>query len=294
MSAKVVLITGCSSGIGQALALEFHQQGYQVYATARQRTDLAELAQQGLTTLQLDVTCPSDITAVIHTITTETEGVDILVNNAGYAVMGPLLDIPNSEFIAQFQTNVLAPIHLVQQVVPSMRAVGGGIIINLGSVSGIMSTPFAGTYCASKAALHALSDALRMELAPFNIQVVMIHAGAIQSHFGTTALQGVNRLLPANSFYQTLFPQIRERAQASQYQATPAVDLARKLVGRIQQNDRLPPTIAIGKKSCTLPFLKRWLPTPILDRILMRKFGLGAWQPSPSEQSTLDDASASR
>lgn len=281
-SPKVVLITGCSSGIGKALALEFHQQGFRVYATARNLEDMKELAQQGMMTLQLDVTSASEIDTVINTLSTETKSIDILVNNAGYAVMGPLLDIPNAEFVAQFQTNVFAPIHLIQQVVPSME--DGGIIINLGSVSGIMSTPFAGPYCASKAALHALSDVLRMELAPFHIQVVTVHAGAIQSQFGQTASQRVERLFPLNSLYQKLAPQVRARAQASQHQATPAAVLAQKLVHRLQSCDRLPPEIAIGNKSRTLPLLKRWLPTRILDRILMRKFGLGDWQPPPPQE----------
>ncbi|WP_299412912.1 SDR family oxidoreductase [Acaryochloris sp. IP29b_bin.148] len=274
---QVVLITGCSSGIGQALALEFHQQGYRVYATARHPERMQGLAQKGISTLQLDVTRPADIHTVINILTAETQGIDILVNNAGYAVMGPLLDIPNAEFVAQFQTNVFAPIHLIQQVVPLMG--DGGLILNLGSVSGIMSTPFAGPYCASKAALHALSDALRMELAPFNIQVVTVRAGAIQSQFGQTASHNVERLLPSNSRYQSLTPQIQARAQASQNQATPAAVLAQKLVHRIQHSHRLPPEIAIGNKSLTLPLLKRWLPTRLLDRILMRKFGLRDGQP---------------
>lgn len=279
---QTVLITGCSSGIGRALALEFHQQGYRVYATARNLADLAALAQQGIAPLQLDVTCPLEIAAVIDTLTAETQGIDILVNNAGYGVMGPLLDMPNAEFVNQFQTNVFAPIHLIQQVVPLMDK--GGLILNLGSVSGVMSTPFAGPYCASKAALHALSDALRMELAPFKIQVVTVRAGAIQSQFGQAASQKAERLLPSNSRYQTLAPQIQARAQASQNQATPASVLAQQLVHRIQHSDRLPPEIAIGNKSRTLPLLKRWLPTRLLDRILMRKFGLGEWQPGAPQE----------
>nr|WP_299485206.1 SDR family NAD(P)-dependent oxidoreductase [Acaryochloris sp. IP29b_bin.137] len=219
---------------------------------------------------------------VVGTLAAETQSIDILVNNAGYAVMGPLLDIPNAEFVAQFQTNVFAPIDLVQQVIPFMG--NGGLILNVGSVSGIMSTPFAGPYCASKAALHALSDALRMELAPFNIQVVMVRAGAIQSQFGQTASRNVERLLPSNSRYHSLTPQIQARAQASQIQATPAAVLAQALVRRIQRSKQLPAEIAIGNKSRTLPLLKRWLPTRILDRILMGKFGLADWHPSQNQK----------
>lgn len=281
-AAKVVLITGCSSGIGNALALEFHHQGYRVYATARNLVDIEGLAQQGMATLKLDVTCPTEMASVIDTLVVETQGIDILVNNAGYAVMGPLLDIPHAEFVNQFQTNVFAPIQLIQQVVPLMGK--GGLILNLGSVSGIMSTPFAGPYCASKAALHALSDVLRMELAPFNIQVVTVRAGAIQSQFGQRASQRAERLLPSNSRYQHLAPQIQARAQASQNQATPAAVLAQKLVYWIQYSERLPAEIVIGNKSRTLPWLKRWLPPWLLDNILMRKFGLADWSPcSPQD-----------
>lgn len=270
---RVVLITGCSSGIGRTLAQTFHQRGDCVWATARDRAAIADLQAQGIHTTQLDVTQAQSRAAAIAHILETSGSIDLLINNAGYGLMGPLLDIPADELRLQFETNVFAINTMIQTVAPGMIQRGHGMIVNIGSVSGIFVTPFSGAYCASKAAVHALSDAWRMELAPFGIQVVTVQPGAIASAFGKTASQVVNRFLPLTSHYHRLESSIQNRAQASQVDATSAEDFAAQLEEQLSRKQPAS-SIRIGKKSFQLPFLRRYLPRPLLDQLLMRKFNL--------------------
>ncbi len=270
---RVVLITGCSSGIGRALAQAFHHRGDQVWATARNLSAMADLKAQGIHTIRLDVTDDESRNAAIAHILQQSGSIDLLINNAGYGLMGPLLDIPIDELRQQFETNVFAINALIQAVAPSMIERGSGTIANIGSVSGIFVTPFAGAYCASKAAVHALSDAWRLELAPFGLRVVTVQPGAITSQFGNTASQVVHRFLTSTSRYHSLESSIQNRANASQVDATSTEDFAAQLVNLLSRNQP-PSQIRIGKKSLQLTLLRRWLPTPLLDRLLMGKFNL--------------------
>lgn len=280
IDATVVLITGCSSGIGRALALEFHRQNYCVYATARDLDAIATLQQPGLNTAQLDVTNKTQINAVIQSIIEQVGRIDLMINNAGYAAVGPLIEMPQSEVQAQFTTNVFAPLELIQQVAPIMIRQGSGTIVNIGSVSGILVTPFAGAYCASKASLHALSEALRLELSPFNIQVVLVQTGAIESNIGHAATERLAQTLAGNSHYQAIMQKIRERAVASQKNATATEDYARQLIAKLSRKN-VPSWIVLGHHSHWFAFLRRWLPQQLRDQILSTKFGLSQLR-SPS------------
>jgi NAD(P)-dependent dehydrogenase (short-subunit alcohol dehydrogenase family) len=268
---RQLLITGCSSGIGRALALAFHQQGHRVWATARNPETLADLKAQGIRTAQLDVTDAASRDAAVQQILAESGTIDILINNAGYGLMGPLLELTPEELRAQFETNQIAPMALVQAVAPSMIAQGSGLIVNIGSVSGLFTTPFAGAYCASKAALHSLSDALRLELAPFGIQVMVIQPGAIQSSIGHNAEALLAQTLKADSRYGALEQVIRDRANASQQGSTPTEVFAQAVVKACQHPK---PIVRIGNKSFLLPFLQRWLPGWMRDRLLTKRFQL--------------------
>ncbi len=271
-----ILITGCSSGIGRALALAFHhQQGHTVWATARKPETLAELKAQGIRTTQLDVTNATSRDTAIERILAESGRIDILVNNAGYGQMGPLLDLEAETIRAQLETNTIAPIALTQAVAPAMIAQGSGLIVNIGSVSGIFTTPFAGAYCASKAAIHSLSDALRLELAPFGINVMVIQPGAIQSNIGNNAEAMLEQTLKADSRYGALESVIRARANASQQGATSTEAFAQAVV-KACENPK--PVVRIGNKSFLLPFLQRWLPVWVRDRLLTKRFQLNQLQ----------------
>ena len=270
---KVVLITGCSSGIGAALAQAFHHQGCRVVATARRLESLEHLQQQGMAVHALDVTDNSQISQVIDTVIASEGTIDILINNAGYGLMGPLIEMSLEEMHAQFTTNAFAPMAIAQTVALHMKTQGKGLIVNIGSISGLVPTPFAGAYCASKSALHALTETLRMELAPFGLQVVLVQPGAVQSNFGATATVKVQQLLKSNSWYGDRAKAIVNRANASQVDASSVEAIAQSLVQKLLRPSP-PPIIRLGKKSLWLPLIKQLLPTALLDRILRRKFGL--------------------
>lgn len=273
MFAKSVLITGCSSGIGRALSLELNKRGLRVIATARRLDSLQDLKAKGVHCEQLDVTDADQIQRLAE-ITKETYGgLDILINNAGYGLIAPMIEVSVRDLEQQFRTNTFAPLEIVRAFAPQIKTKGKGLIVNIGSVSGVLTTPFSGAYCASKAALHAVSDALRMELAPFGIRVVTVQPGGIQSAFGQKAGQLVKQVLKQNSWYQPIRSFIEQRANASQEKAMPADLFARKLCDKILSLNP-PAVIRLGEKSRLMPFLKWALPMSALDNVLSKKFGL--------------------
>jgi len=179
--ADVVLITGCSTGIGKATALRLAKTGRTVYATARKPSTLADLEAAGCKTLPLDVTDPVTMENAIARIESQHGAVDVLINNAGYGLYGPVEQLPMAELRRQFETNVFGLVELTQLVLPAMREKGRGRIINVSSMGGRMTLPGGGAYHASKYAVESLSDALRMEVRPFGIDIVLIEPGPVKT-----------------------------------------------------------------------------------------------------------------
>lgn len=269
---NIVLITGCSSGIGRALCEEYLAQDFLVYASARNLRSLEDLPKNDkLIKLTLDVNNASSINNAIAHIKQDHDHLNVLINNAGYAAMGPLIDMPVEDLRAQFETNVFAPMELTKACLPLLMK-STAQVVNIGSVSGITPTPFSGAYCATKAALHALSDAQRMELKPFGIDVITVQPGAIESKFGDNSLANVLQRITPESLYAPLKEAIKARATASQDNPTPAPEFAKILVAQLSNNPKA--VIRIGNGSFGLPLLKRWLPESILDKILSKKFNL--------------------
>jgi len=272
MPQPIALITGCSSGIGRALADAFQGAGYQVWATARRDEDVAALGQAGFRGILLDVNDEPAVERLAELLQREAGGLDVLINNAGYGAMGPLLDGGSQAIRRQFETNVFAVVGVTRALFPALRA-RRGLVVNIGSVSGVLVTPFAGAYCASKAAVHALNDALRLELAPFGIEVMEVQPGAIASNFGANASREMAAVVSENSAWWPLRQFIQARAAASQDKPTPANDFARALLAAAQKSPR-PRLVRIGNGSRALPLLSRWLPTGLLDKVLKKRFGL--------------------
>ncbi|UVE16873.1 SDR family oxidoreductase [Pseudomonas sp. LS44] len=272
MSQPIALITGCSSGIGRALADAFISTGYQVWATARKPEDVAALSAAGFVGVQLDVNDADAVASLGERLQRETDGLDVLINNAGYGAMGPLLDGGSEALRRQFETNVFAVIDITRALFPALRK-KRGVVVNIGSVSGVLVTPFAGAYCASKAAVHALSDALRLELAPFAIDVMEVQPGAIASSFGNHASREAEQLIQEGSPWWPFRDGIRARATASQDHPTPASDLARDLLAAIQKRKR-PRLLRLGNGSRALPLLAALVPKGLLEAVLKRRFGL--------------------
>jgi short-subunit dehydrogenase len=263
----MILITGCSTGIGRALAIECHKRGLAILATARKAESVADLSAQGIRTTELDVTDTESIARL------PLGEVKTLINNAGYLATGPMAEMPLSELRKQFETNVVAVAAMVRAVFPTMAERGSGLIVNIGSVSAVFPTPFAGAYCASKAAVHAMSEAMRVELAPFGIRVMTVQPGKIRSSIADNSRAALERTVVRGGYYESIRAKIEKRAAISQKGAITAEDCARRIVDAMLR-PKPPVLFRVGPGSTTLPILKRLVPVRLLDYELARRFGL--------------------
>lgn len=270
MDAPVVLISGCSTGIGRALANEFASHNWHVFATARKPSTIEDFKAQNVETTALDVTDEKSIKACVDSVMAKAGRIDMLINNAGLLLIGPLVELETAELRQQFETNVLGLAALTRAVAPHMIKKRAGKIINISSISGVLPTPFAGAYCSTKAAVTAYSYSLRMELAPFGIQVITVQPGGIKSSLSDNADKELERF--KKTPYGPIQDAIVERAHASQINATPAEVFAKKLVDKLVR-DKTPDFIRLGKGSILLPLIAK-LPIAITDALLSKRFGL--------------------
>lgn len=185
---QVVLVTGASSGIGKAIAEFLADKGYYVYASARSRNKLETMRSKNLEPLQLDVTDGDAVRAAVEQIKASKGRLDILINNAGYGIYGTVEGLTQEQVRRAFDVNVFGLGQVTQAVLPLMRAQGSGTIVNMSSVVGKVSMPVLGWYAATKHAVEGLTDALRLEVKPFGINVVMIEPGSISTGFEDTAM----------------------------------------------------------------------------------------------------------
>lgn len=187
MKQKVILITGASSGIGYDTATRLAKQGHKVYGAARRMDKMLPLKELGITPIQMDVTDDASMVAGVNAVL-EAEGrIDVLVNNAGYGYFGAVENVSMDEARRQVEVNVFGLARLTQLVIPHMRKQGSGRIVNVASIAGKMALYFGGWYHVSKYAVEGFSDALRIELKPFGIDVVIIEPGGIKTEWGIIA-----------------------------------------------------------------------------------------------------------
>ena len=198
---KAVLITGCSSGIGEATARRLANGGWTVYATARRLEAIEHLKDAGCRTLALDVTDEASMRAAVDEVERAEGAVGVLVNNAGYSQGGAIEQVPLEAVRRQFETNVFGVIAITQMVLGGMRAQHWGKVVNIGSMGGRLTFPGAGLYHATKYSLEAISDALRFEVKGFGINVVLIEPGLIVTEFAATAISKAAEAAPANGPY---------------------------------------------------------------------------------------------
>jgi NAD(P)-dependent dehydrogenase (short-subunit alcohol dehydrogenase family) len=187
MTTRVAIVTGASSGIGEATARWLQNIGYTVYAAARRVERMEPLAELGVRPVRVDLTDDASMVALVDRVIEETGLVDVLVNNAGYGSYGAIEDVPLSEARRQFDVNLFGLARLTQLVLPHMRSQRSGHIINISSIYGRMCAPLGGWYHSTKHAVEGLSDSLRMELTPFGIHVVVIEPGPIRTEWSTIA-----------------------------------------------------------------------------------------------------------
>ncbi len=186
---KTILITGCSSGIGQCAAHGLKQRGYRVFATARQTEDVERLRAEGLESFQLDLADSESIRNGVKRLLTETNGrLDALFNNGAYGQPGAVEDLRREVLREQFETNLFGTLELTNLIIPVMRQQGFGRIINNSSILGLINLPYRGAYNASKFALESLSDTLRLELHGSGIHLSIIEPGPIKTRFRANSM----------------------------------------------------------------------------------------------------------
>jgi short-subunit dehydrogenase len=275
-TAKVALVTGASSGIGADAALRLNEAGYTVYGAARRTERMSALEDAGVKILSLDVTDDHSIKTALKTIMDESGRIDVLVNNAGYGSYGAIEDVPMDEARAQIEVNVFGLARLTQLVLPHMRAQHSGTIINISSMGGKLVTPLGAWYHASKYAVEALSDALRMETAQFGINVAVIEPGSIHTGWGAIAAQNLSET-SGKGAYSALADRVsRALAASSQPNArtTSAPSVIGKAIVKIARARHPRTRYRVGFGSAPMLFLRWLLPDGAFDTLIRRAVGL--------------------
>jgi NAD(P)-dependent dehydrogenase (short-subunit alcohol dehydrogenase family) len=270
MELPVVLITGCSSGIGRDLARRLTGAGYRVVATARHPERLNDLG--AALTLPLDVQDPVSVTGAVERVLAAFGRIDVLVNNAGYSQIGPLEEVDDAHLQQVFDVNVFGPLRLVRAVLSHMRRQKSGRIIQVSSIAGWVAMPLSGAYCGTKFALEGVSDSLRLELRPFGIRVVLVEPGAIRTKFEET-LRDRARIFTGNSDspYWKQYA-ARERLSDRLLKDAPGPEIVSSVIqGAIESpHPKARYAVPVGQ---TLPIkIARLLPDPWRDRLVASMF----------------------
>jgi len=273
MATKVAIVTGASSGIGHATAFRLHEAGYAVYAGARRVEKMKDLADLGIHAIELDVTDDASMVAFVDRVIAETGRIDVLVNNAGYGAFGALEDVPNDEGRRQFDVNVFGLARLTQLVLPHMRTQRSGRIINMSSMGGRISEPLGSWYHATKFAVEGMSDALRLELAPFGIRVVLIEPGGMNTEWGAIAADSL-LAASAHTAYAAQATGVARMLRSVDQKPKPSSspDRIAKAVVRAAQARRPKTRYLLGPGAKPLVTLHRFLPDRVFDAILARVF----------------------
>jgi len=191
---STVLLTGCSSGFGYHAALSFARQGHEVFATVRTLERAKPLqdaaAEEGLDlhVLRLDVRDADSVEGAVAEVVERADRIDVCVNNAGIELRGPIEECSDDEVLVQFDTNVFGLLRVVRAVIPVMREQGGGVIVNVGSIAGLVSRPFGGIYAASKHAVEAITEALHFECGLWNIRLAVVEPGQFETELANNAI----------------------------------------------------------------------------------------------------------
>lgn len=220
---KVVLISGASSGMGKETAIYLSNKGYKVYAAARRMEKMRELEKLGITALYLDLCEDSSIRSLIDRVWRDEGRIDVLINNAGYGLYGALEDVSLYEAKKQMEVNVFGLARLTQLVVPIMRKQKKGRIVNISSVGGKIVGPFGLWYHVSKFGIEALSDALRLELAPFGIDVVVIQPGGIKTEWGDIAMKNLKKNIQSSVYQKAILNVVESNEKHKENFSEPSI-----------------------------------------------------------------------
>ncbi|MEA2505878.1 MAG: hypothetical protein QOH48_496 [Actinomycetota bacterium] len=273
---RAVLITGCSSGIGRATVERLAREGWTVYASARDIASIENLRSRGCKLLTLDVTDLDSMTAAVAAIEDAEGAVGVLVNNAGFGLHGAVETTPFEDIRAQFETNFFGLVRLTQLVLPGMRKQGWGKSVNVSSMGGKLTLPGGAFYHASKHAVEALSDALRFELGPFGIDVIVIEPGIIGTAFGDTAVETVSETdiddSPYGMFNQRVMVTItgayKQRRRGGAASPAAVARVIETALASPRPKTRYP--VTMGAR--ILMLARRLLPDRVFDLLLRRSY----------------------
>lgn len=278
MQQKSVLITGCSTGIGRCLALGLHARGYRVFASVKQEKDVAGLRAAGLESLVLDLRSSESIRTAVESVLAHTGGqLYALINNGAYGQPGAVEDLTREALRLQFETNLFGTQELTNLVLPVMRARHDGRIVQISSILGIISLAYRGAYNASKFALEALSDTMRLELRGTNIHISLIEPGPITSRFRANAFEAYKENIDkAHSAHRAYYERVEKRLGGEKPLpfTLPPEAVLKKVIHALESNRpriRYPVTFP----TYLFAWLRRVLTARALDRMLARASGNG-------------------
>ncbi len=274
---KTVFITGATSGIGLVTAQKLHQLGWDVYAGGLQTDDFSIL-DEGITAIPFDLNISDTINDTVNTLKTKLDHLDAIVNCAGIQLSSPLEALPVESLRQQFEVNVFGHFQLIQELLPLIRQSESGRIVNLSSLMGQVSMPMLGAYSMSKHALEAMSDAWRMELAQFGIQVAIIEMGAIDTPMTDNALKDLEAIRDASSsdiqvHYKKFFDGMLATLQSQGKNATPPEKIADAILHALT-SDKPKARYTIGLEVQSLFTMRKILPDWLFDKILLRALGI--------------------
>jgi short-subunit dehydrogenase len=284
ISSQVVLITGASAGIGAALAqvLADRYMGIRLVLAARNQDKLTQISDRCTKSGADVLIAPTDLSDSDQAKTLAKAAldrfgrVDVLVNNAGYGQMGPIELVPIELVKRQFQVNVVGTIALIQALIPVMRDQGGGKIINVSSLGGRIAFPIAGLYSSSKFALEGLSDSLRRELAPFNIQVSVIEPGPVDTEFVDVASREIDQAIPngLNTPYRAAFENFGRLDKLTKQQGWSSERVANVIVKAIAAKKTKPRYVAATAGGFLIFMMTKVLPLWFVDRFWQKFYGI--------------------
>ncbi len=274
---KTIVITGCSSGFGRRTALQLARQGWRVFGTVRKEDDkeslinaLEDVYKEHLTLVVCDITNAEQVASLARTVATATTQLDALLNNAGTAFAAPLELLSIEDLTAQFDINVIAQVRVTQALLPLLKS-AKGIIINVSSVNGKIATPMVGAYAASKFAMEAISDALRIELAPFGVRVVIIEPSSSPTDIWQTSMKRSFEKLEQHRVgeYARLLTTFEKIATVASKRGFPPQRFVDTVV-RILASPKPRARYVVPRSSMLDITLKRFLPDTVFDALLRR------------------------
>jgi short-subunit dehydrogenase len=268
---KTVLVTGASSGMGKDAAARLATEGYTVYGAARNVEKMRDLEATGVVALKMDITKEDDVVAVVERIAAETGGVDVLVNNAGFGLYGAAEDTSMEDARYQFDVNVFGLARLTQLVLPHMRERNAGTIINISSMGGRIYTPMGAWYHATKHAIEGWSDCLRLELKQFNVDVVVVEPGMIDTNFYEPVMKSIMKSSgegPYSAMVKRMADGMRSAAESDRNVGSPPSVISEVICKALKA--RRPKTRYVaGRMARMLLFIRRWFGDRFYDRMIM-------------------------